>query len=159
MPSNSTPVERRNASADLWLRTLSQIPSVFGRLVYLASLREPNTGRYHHQGLQALFGPDEASRALRLSHNACCREWLRCSLEEQKADLELYLSAQSAGPSEVAGRWLEFDFWRTVLPESIRGAERALFVANVDALLSLLRKGGGDSAAGSTASPLRSPAQ
>ncbi len=159
MPSNTAPGERRSASTDLWLRTLSQIPSVFGRLVYLASLRDPNTGRYHHQGLAALFTPDEASRALRLSHNTCIREWLRCGLEQQKADLDLYLSAQSAGPAEVAGRWLELDFWRTFLPESIRGAERALFIANVDALLTLLRKGAGGSEAGSTASPPRSPGQ
>ena len=34
----------RSAAADLWRNTLSQIPTTFGRLIYLASLRDQNTG-------------------------------------------------------------------------------------------------------------------
>ncbi len=33
-------VLERGAASDLWRHTLSQIPTVFGRLVYLSSLRE-----------------------------------------------------------------------------------------------------------------------
>ena len=46
----------RNAASDLWRNTLSQIPSVFGRLVYLASLRNANNGRYEHHGLALVLG-------------------------------------------------------------------------------------------------------
>ncbi len=45
----------RGAAADLWQRTLAQIPTLFGRLVYLCSLREQNTGRYEHFGLAQMF--------------------------------------------------------------------------------------------------------
>jgi len=157
MPPNRIPAEGRSASTDLWRRTLSQIPSGFGRLVYLASLRDPNTGRYQHHGLAALFGPDEAHRALRLSHNASCREWLRRSLEEQKTDLDCWLATQKAQPGEIVKNWLEIEYWRTLLPESIRGAERALFIADLDALLSLLPREDGGSPADSGASPRRLP--
>ena len=58
----------RSASADLWRNTISQIPSVFGRLVYLASLRNPNNGSYEHHGLALVFGEDEANKALKNSH-------------------------------------------------------------------------------------------
>jgi hypothetical protein len=57
----------RSAAADLWRNTLSQIPTTFGRLIYLASLRDQNTGAYHHHGLEQLFGPEQAEQTLRLA--------------------------------------------------------------------------------------------
>ena len=135
-----------DASGVLWRRTLSQIPSLFGRLVWLASLRNPHSGVYEHHGLAVVFGPEESNKALRLSHLACCREWLNTSLREQMADLRLYLGSQSENPGEVIGNWQELGFWRTILPGSIRGAERATYLANVEALLTLLQSeaaGGG----------------
>src|SRR5271170_3371121 len=82
----------RSAAADLWRNTVSQIPSVFGRLVYLASLRNPNNGCYEHHGLALVFGEDEANKALRNSHTAVFAEWLSFNLEQQKADLDLYIT-------------------------------------------------------------------
>jgi len=131
------PLER-DASGVLWRRTLSQIPSLFGRLVWLASLRNPHSGVYEHHGLAVVFGPEESNKALRLSHLACCREWLNMSLQDQMADLRLYLDSQSENPGEIIGNWQELGYWRTILPGSIRGAERATYLANVEALLKLL---------------------
>jgi len=86
-------VFERSAASDLWRNTLSQIPSVFGRLVYLASLRNSNNGAYEHCGLSLVFGEDEANRALREGHVDVFTEWLAFNLEQQKADLDLYLAA------------------------------------------------------------------
>jgi len=128
-----------DAGSVLWRRTLTQIPSIFGRLVWIASLRNPNTGIYEHHGLAVLFGRDGANKALRLSHLACCRDWLRSSLEEQMADLREYLAAQTEGAERVVANWQDLGFWRTILPASIRGAERAHYLAEMEVLLSLLR--------------------
>jgi hypothetical protein len=141
--SDSTAPLERDAGGVLWRRTLSQIPSLFGRLVWLASLRNPNTGFYEHHGLAVLFGKEGSNKALRLSHLACCRDWLNSGLEEQMADLRLYLQSQSSHPSEIIGNWQELGFWRTILPASLRGAERALYLAEVGTLLSLLRSEAG----------------
>ena len=66
----------RGAAADLWRHTLAQIPTVFGRLVYLATLRDANTGVYEHHGLSQIFGEEEADRTLRQSHIEMFNEWL-----------------------------------------------------------------------------------
>jgi hypothetical protein len=44
----------RSATADLFKNTLSRIPTLFGRLAYLASLRDSNSGIYRHYGLASI---------------------------------------------------------------------------------------------------------
>jgi len=80
----------RSAAADLWRNTLSQIPTTFGRLIYLASLRDQNTGAYHHHGLAQLFDEEQANQTLRQSHNQVFSEWLCFNLEQQKKDLLIW---------------------------------------------------------------------
>ncbi len=128
----------RGAAVDLWRRTLSQIPTRFGRLVYLCSLRDPNTGRYEHHGLAQYFSPEEADRALRESHEQTFRDWLCLNLEQQKADLEEYLSGLSAAPGQVLGAWMRLSPYRSLAPSSARDMERDLYLADLEAILALL---------------------
>ncbi len=93
----------RSAAADLWRNTLSQIPTTFGRLIYLASLRDQNTGAYNHHGLAQLFGPDETDQTLRQSHSQIFSEWLCFNLEQQKSDLEGYLDELNEDKRTILG--------------------------------------------------------
>ena len=128
----------RTPASDLWRNTLSQIPSVFGRLVYLASLRNDNSGRYEHHGLALVFGEDEANRALKKSHSKVFREWLTYDLEQQKADLDLYLSGLLEDKRSVLATWLELTPYRTLIPASVRGVERRLYTTDLKALIDLM---------------------
>jgi hypothetical protein len=125
----------RGAPADLWRHTLSQIPSVFGRLVYLSSIRGANTGVYEHHGLALLFGEAEADRALRRSHEDAFADWLNFTLEQQKADLDLYLSALTGTRRTIVDTWIRLMPYRNVVPASARRVERKLFLTDFDALL------------------------
>jgi hypothetical protein len=125
----------RGAPADLWRNTLSQIPSVFGRLVYLSSLRGQNTGFYEHHGLGLLFGEDEADRALRKSHDDAFAEWLNFSLEQQRADLDLYLSALTGPRRTIVDTWIRLMPYRNLVPAAARRSERKLFLTDFEALL------------------------
>lgn len=124
---------------DLWRRTLAQIPSSYGRLVYLASLRNSNTGRYEHHGLILLFGDDAADQALRDSHGVVFREWLEMSLEQQSADLALYFSSLPASRKTLTQNWLRLRPFVTIPPVWANPAEHALFQSNLETLLNLLQ--------------------
>ena len=128
----------RSAASDLWRNTLSRIPSVFGRLVYLASLRNRDSGRYEHHGLALVFGEDEANKALKKSHLRTFREWLTFNLEQQKADLEAYLPAKFEEKRAVLAHWLELTPYLSLVPASIRGIEKRLYLADLKALIDLL---------------------
>ena len=129
----------RSAYADLWRNTISQIPCVFGRLVYLASLRNPNNGSYEHHGLALVFGEDEANKALKHCHSAVFSEWLSFNLEQQKADLDLYLSSLFENKQVVIETWIRLAPYRNLLPASVRGVEKRLYLADFTALLELLK--------------------
>jgi hypothetical protein len=148
----TAPLER-GAAADLFRHTLSRIPSVFGRLLYLGSLRDPHTGAYRHDGLAAAFGPDLSQQALRLSHNRVFREWLRMSLEQKHSDLSAYLDTLESPRSKVVNYWLESETYRSCVPGAASRAERAYFSSDVEELLELISFAAGGSRARKSSRP------
>jgi hypothetical protein len=129
----------RSAASDLWRNTLSQIPAVFGRLVYLASLRNQNNGRYEHYGLALVFGEDEANQALEDSHTTVFAEWLTFNLEQQKADLDLYLAGLFEDKRLVIQTWVRLSPYQNLIPASVRSVERRLYMNDLAALMELFR--------------------
>jgi len=129
----------RGAPADLWRNTLAQIPSVFGRLVYLCSLRDANTGAYQHFGLAQIFGDQAADEALRSSHQQVFAEWLGFGLEQQKADLDLYLAGLEGDRRTIVETWIRLAPYRNLLPSTTREVERELYLRDLETLLELLR--------------------
>jgi len=94
----------KDPMSNLWRTTLSQIPSLFGQLVYLSSLRSINTGKYQHFGFGKRFSDREAHRTLQQSHEETFAHWLCCSLTEKTVDLKLYLSGLKIPQSVVLTR-------------------------------------------------------
>ncbi len=151
---NNAPLDRKPAS-DLWRNTLSQIPSVFGRLVFLSSLRNLNSGRYEHHGLALVFGSMEASKALKKSHREAFAEWLSFNIEGQKADLELYLSAQDEDRRTILKTWEKLEPYRNLLPSSAKDVEKKLYLSDLRAILKVLRNASGAGDPDSESLPLQ----
>ena len=135
----STEIWDRSASSDLWVRTLTQIPSLFGRLAYLASLRDVNSDQYHHHGLATVFGEAEAHRALRESHETAFAEWLTFTIEQQKADLDLYLSMLDQPKRFLLQTWQRLAPYKNLIPTSAADEERRLYLLDLETILNLLR--------------------
>jgi len=127
------------AVADLWKHTLSQLPTVYGRLAYLASLRDPNSGAYRHYGLSAAFGREESGKALKQSHERVFSEWLNLTLAEKSLDLMTYLQSLDDPRRTVVGHWLRSEHYRAQIPDSARPMEIELFHRDLEALLLILR--------------------
>jgi hypothetical protein len=118
----------------LWRRTLSQIPTVFGRLVYLASLRDADANRYAHPSLTFLLSPEDADRTLCHSHHQVFSQWIGSSLAEQKADLDAYVK-------DTGGRKHLLQQFRDLVPPTARDVERELYLTDLETLVELLRYG------------------
>ncbi|MDP8989077.1 MAG: hypothetical protein M3N41_03225 [Acidobacteriota bacterium] len=136
----------RDALADLWKRTLSQIPTTYGRLVYLASLRDPNSGAYRHHGLSAAFGREQSTYALRKSHEQTFLEWLTMPLAAKNGDFRGYLQSASSEESPQAVVTYLARGARYVLqaPDAAGPAQREQFKMEVEVLLELVKNDSGD---------------
>jgi hypothetical protein len=132
-------VLERSASGDLWKNTLSRIHTIYGRLVYLASLRDANSGVYRHHGLMAMFGREESTKALRESHKGVFEEWLNLPLAEKHAELLSYLNSLDESPAVVLEHWMRA--YRSLIPDGMRKPEVELFSRDLDALLEIVRDG------------------
>jgi hypothetical protein len=128
-----------NAAEDLWRNTLAQIPTLFGRLWYLASLRDHNTGTYQHFGLAQRFSETEANLVLRQSHLKVFEQWLCYSLEQQKNEVDEYLQGQDGDPKLIITNWLKLALYRNCIPVGTREVERKLFMSDLKIVLELLR--------------------
>jgi hypothetical protein len=121
----------RAPAMEFWRRTLSQIPTVFGRLVYMSSLRDSTTGRYQHDGLIRMLGSEDADRTLCHHHHQIFSQWLSFGLMEQKADLGDYMRS-ARGPRSAI-------YYRHLVPRTAREVERQLYLTDLETLLELLR--------------------
>ncbi len=118
-------------AAELWRKTLQRIPTHFGRLVFLASLRDTLTGRYAHPPLSQIVGREITDRTLCHSHHEIFAQWLSFSLSRQKADLDEYLL--SSHPL------FDLAIYRDLMPGSAHQVERQLYLTDLETLLELLR--------------------
>jgi len=116
-------------AGELWRKILSRIPTAFGRLVYVASLRDPQTGRYYHSELSSLLGTDEADRTLRHGHHQVFSQWLVFSLADQKSDLDEYLDAEKMSALR----------YRELPPSTARDVEIQMYLTDLETLLELMR--------------------
>lgn len=132
-------VLERDAREDLWRHTLSQIPTLFGKLQYLASLRDPNSGRYEHHGLALVFGEKEAEKALKQNHRRLFGEWLGAGLEQQHDDLWTYLHSLGTEISQVVESWDLLEPWKGYLPAGVNSGEKALYVSDIRTLLRMFK--------------------
>lgn len=118
-------------AGELWRRTLSQIPTLFGKLVYLSSLRNSNTGTYEHFGFAQRFTALQADKTLRRSHLDMFADWLSFSLEQQKTDLELYLGGLPEDRRIILDNWRLIPPFANLIPASAKLPERDLFLSDL----------------------------
>ncbi|MBV8553011.1 MAG: hypothetical protein JOY54_17080 [Acidobacteriaceae bacterium] len=135
------PTRQQETIPELWMRDLAQIQTAYGRLVYLASLRNPDTGRYEHYALSSSSSNSVAvSHAIKRMHETIFKDWVSFPLERKKADLELYIaSIDQVDRAELIDAWLRLTPYKNLVPGAIQGPERQKHVSDFEAILGLLK--------------------
>ena len=127
------------ARRDLQNRTLAKIQGDFARLVYLASMRDYNTGEYHHDGLAHQFTESIARRALASCHQEVFRRLVRCSMKELVQQLEVYVSSTCPTSSELGRVWAKLQPYRVTVPLECSPLTARFFASNVRTALAILQ--------------------
>jgi hypothetical protein len=130
--------DRRSANLralDLWRQQVADIPSSFGRLAFLAGLKNAETGRYTHFQLTPVFGEDEADRIIRQCHLDEFAEWLSFNLEAQQADLNRFLSGVEGHRRQILAACAVLAPHVWCIPDGAAEHERRLYLADLEAIL------------------------
>ena len=138
IPDKTPSVE--DAYDDLMRRSLSKITGDLARLIYLASTRDYNTGKYHHDGLAVRSGAEIACQALALAHRQIFYRIATRSLEELVREVEIYASSSQQSREEILQVWQKLEPYRVSLPVDVNVAAARLFVSNVRLALAILRR-------------------
>jgi hypothetical protein len=122
---------------DFTSRTLAVIPSDFGRLYYVSSLKDSTTGRYQHDGLVEVYSENSVQEALEHCHEELFSRILETPLNEQARDLRKCLDSAGDMFWTVVETWREDRSFRTMCPEGLPSYLEELFCSNLSALLAI----------------------
>ena len=103
-----------------------QTPSLFGRLIYVAGLWNPETHRYD-RGLPDRFRFDGADKALANWHRTFFVEWLALPLTKKERDVALYWSSVRGGDQCKTLR----ELGEAAMPPLVRPEERRFFIQDL----------------------------
>lgn len=130
-------LQSRSLIEDFTSRTLAAIPSDFGRLYYVSSLKDPGTGRYQHDGLMNLYSQPSVQAALTHCHEELFLRILETPLSHQEHDLRNCLNTAGDQFWAVVESWRESRDFKTMCPGGLPGYLSDLFCSNMNALLAI----------------------
>ena len=140
---NTSPKPKRmdvqDAADDMRRHTLAKIGRPLDRLIYLASLRDYNTGAYYHDGLSSRFSPDAVCEALAGCHQEVFRQLFFCSLEDLVNQLEAYVDSTHAARVDFIAAWQGLEPYRVAIPVDTDAVSAEFFFSNLKIALAILQ--------------------
>lgn len=127
------------AIADLKQRTLKKLAGDIARLVYLASTRDYNCGRYYHAGLATHFSEAAAEQALAVCHCEVFDRLLALSIDSLVAELDVYIKALAYPTDVVVQTWTKLEAYRVTIPSVCEPHAAELFLSNLRTALATLQ--------------------
>jgi hypothetical protein len=130
--------QSRSVIEDFTSRTLAVIPSDFGRLYYISSLKDPETGRYQHDGLRDVYSDSSVQEALTQCHQELFSRILETPLRTQERDLSSCLHSAGDQIWALIENWRENRVFLEMCPEGLPNYLNDLFSSNMTAMLAIL---------------------
>ncbi len=139
MPLADTAKNMDAAVLDVENRSLSNIHGGFAQLIYLASTRDYNTGRYYHEGLATRYTGETVEEALAVCHRRVFEKLALVSLEELLSEITRYIRSSRVEASELLRTWQALEPYRVAVPFGCDRLTVEVFFSNVRIALAILR--------------------
>jgi hypothetical protein len=118
---------------------LDSLPNDLTRLLYLASLRDCNSGCYLHPQLSQRIGMEAADEALRACHEQVFQRLLTTPTAGYVQQLEEYIRYTRTERTAVLETWKSLQAYRATVPLRALPIYSELFCLNIELALIILR--------------------
>ncbi len=118
---------------------MNELPNDLTRMLYLASLRDCNTGTYLHPQLSQSIGVSEANEILQTCHIQVFGRLLGVSLSAFVLQMEEYIRYTRADRQTMLQTWQSLQAYRSTIPVAAPSPSADLFCLNVELALTILR--------------------
>jgi len=129
--------QSRAVIEDFSSQTLAAISSDFGRLYYINSLKDTDSGRYEHDGLTSLYPENAVQAGLSHCHEELFSRILETPLNVQEHDLRACLVSAGEKYWDLIQSWQESRSFQNMCPEGLPDYLDDLFCSNMAALLAI----------------------
>jgi hypothetical protein len=126
------------AKDDLRHRTLASLTRPLDRMIYLASMRDYNSGLYYHDGLASRFGQEAACEALADCHREAFHQLVQCSLKDLVRQMEGYVASTRTNPREFLVSWAKLEPYRVAIPVETDALSAEMLFSNLKIALAIL---------------------
>jgi hypothetical protein len=121
--------------SDSVLRTL---PNDLTRMIYLASLRDCNSGLYLHPEISHQRGLHAADQAFRICHDQIFRRLLATRLPEYVCQLQEYIRYTRGETITMLKTWKSLQAYRATVPVAAPSISAEVFFTNLSIALEIL---------------------
>jgi hypothetical protein len=136
--ANSEIIDSEIIETCIRVTALDTFPNDLTRMLYLASLRDCNSGHYLHPQLSPMIGVEEADHALSACHNQVFRRLLKTSISAYVLQLEEYIRYTRADRGTVLRTWQSLKAYRSTIPVQALPIYSDLFCMNIELALLIL---------------------
>jgi len=117
---------------------LADLPNDLTKVVYLASLRDCNTGYYFHPQISRQNDFTSANHALRFCHEEVFARLMATPLSEYVTQLGGYICYAHADEARVIDTWKSLAAYRATVPLKASALDAEFFFGSVEAALTVL---------------------
>jgi len=135
------PVEEsdRDVVAEDILRALNvSLPNDLSRLIFLATLRDNNSGHYYHPEVARRFSEEAADRAMLVCHRRIYEQVVALAIEDLTDQLDLYIATAPVPRGRLIESWTKLKAYRATIPMDTDLISAEIFFMKVDVAVAIL---------------------
>lgn len=125
-------------TADILRALTISLPTDLSRLIFLATLRDNNSGHYYHPEVARRFSDSLADQAMLACHQQIYRRVVALPLEDLTDELDRYIATVPAPRERMIESWKKLKAYRATIPIDADAVSSDIFYMKVEVAVAIL---------------------
>jgi hypothetical protein len=132
------PLDRSAVTADILRALTVSLPTDLSRLIFLATLRDNNSGHYYHPEVARRFSDSVADQAMLACHQWIYRRVVALPLEDLTDELDRYIASVPVSRERLIESWKRLKAYRATIPIDADDVSSEIFFMKVEVAVAIL---------------------